>query len=237
MQNPNQGRNNNPNQNQWNPPNQYDQDPYRQGAMNNPEQDPYRQGNMPDRSAAPMGNTMQNVPTTRYTVPEGYPFTEQEWQTLLATPLQVSMAMMSVSPSGIIGVIQEAMAVGRSVQALQHQGNVTPMIGQLGQQLTQVIDDFRAGRPSPVGDIRQMMQPDVARNIALSNCQQVTNILAKVSPQDANAYKQFVYTLAYNVAAAGREGGFLGLFGGEQISPPEQNMLSEIASVLRVQRS
>ncbi|GER91184.1 hypothetical protein KDW_53460 [Dictyobacter vulcani] len=264
MQTPNQGRDNNPNQNQWNP-NQPDQDPYRQAgmnppgqvpyrqegapeqvpyqqtAMNPPGQEPYRQGtipNRPDQRSASTGNVMPEAPITGYTVPSGYPFSQQEWQTLLAAPMQVSVAMMSASPSGIIGIVQEAMAIGKSVQTLQSQGTTSRMLGQLGQQLTKGIEDLRAGRQTPIGDIQQMAKhTDMARNSALAYCQQAAGILDKVSPQDASVYKQFVYSMAYNVAAAAREGGFLGLFGGEQVSPVEQAFLGDIASALRLQRS
>ncbi|GHO86354.1 hypothetical protein [Dictyobacter formicarum] len=219
------------------------QEPYRREAMNMPEQEQYRGAdvNPPEQGTVMGGGTMGQpgkVTVTDYTVPTGLPFNQQEWQALVTTPIQVSLAMMSVSPSGLIGMMQEAMAIGKSVQALQAQGNISQMLAQIGQQLTKGLEDMRAGRPSPFGDIRQMSQnSEMARNTALASCQRSAAILERASPQDAISYKQFVYSFAYNVAAAAREGGFLGLFGGEQISATENAFLNEIAAALGLQRS
>ncbi|GCE23003.1 hypothetical protein [Dictyobacter kobayashii] len=227
-------------QGSWNRPGQ---ETYQREASNMPGQESFRSGTMSTSAqGTAMGGTVnrqeQAPAVTNYAVPGGLPFNQQEWQTLVATPIQVSLAMMSVSPTGLIGMVQEAMAIGKSIQALQAQGNTSPLLAQLGQQLTKGLEDMRAGRQSPFGDIRQATQnPEMARNTALSSSQRSAAILERTSPRDAVIYKQFVYSFAYNVAAAAREGGFLGLFGGEQISQAENAFLNEIAAALRLQHS
>lgn len=206
------------------------QEQYRGTAMNQPGQGTFAGG--------AVGQQPGQVTAADYSVPSGLPFNQQEWQTLVSTPIQVSLAMMAISPSGILGMIQEAMAIGKSVQALQAQGSLSPMLVQIGQQLTRGLEDMRSGRASPFGDIRQMSQnPEMTRNTSLASCQRTSSILERASPRDAMAFKQFVYSFAYNVAAAAREGGFLGFFGGEQISPAENAFLNDVATALRLQRS
>ncbi|GLV54720.1 hypothetical protein KDH_15670 [Dictyobacter sp. S3.2.2.5] len=250
-----------PNQNPFQPT-QPGQEPFRREAAPTPEQEQYRQQGAQQQPVwgqpgqeqyrgTPTGQPGQGatvgggvagqpgqVTAADYSVPTGLPFNQQEWQTLVATPIQVSLAMMAIAPSGFLGLIQEAMAIGKSVQALQTQGSLSPMLTQIGQQLTKGLEDMRSGRQSPFGDIRQLSQnPEIARNTALASCQRSASILEKTSPRDAMSFKQFVYSFAYNVAAAGREGGFLGFFGGEQISPNENSFLNDLVIALKLQRS
>jgi hypothetical protein len=57
---------------------------------------------------------------------------------------------------------------------------------------------------------------------------------AKATPEEVEAYKRFVVTVAEAAANAHREGGFLGV-GGEQVSEGERAALDEIAATLGVQ--
>jgi hypothetical protein len=54
---------------------------------------------------------------------------------------------------------------------------------------------------------------------------------AKTTPEETDAYKRFVMTVAQAVASAHKEGGFLGI-GGKQISDAENQALDEISAAL-----
>jgi hypothetical protein len=54
---------------------------------------------------------------------------------------------------------------------------------------------------------------------------------AKATPEEIDAYKRFVMTVAQAVAGAHKEGGFLGI-GGKQISDAENQALDELSSAL-----
>ncbi|BCL77790.1 hypothetical protein ccbrp13_02550 [Ktedonobacteria bacterium brp13] len=234
MQDPQKGTSNNPSQNPYTPYNQnpYSQEPYRAEATNNPTQEPYR------GDAGRDVRQGQGYGMTGTTAPPNLPFDQPEWETLVSTPLQVSLAMMAASPSGPLGMISEAMAIGKSIQTLHAQGQMSPMLAQLGQSVTKEMESMRSGKPMPFGDVQHLLQnPAVARDSALASCQRSASILGKASPQDATSYKQLVYAFANNVAAAGREGGFLGLFGGVQISLSEETLLNDIASALNLPRA
>jgi hypothetical protein len=54
---------------------------------------------------------------------------------------------------------------------------------------------------------------------------------AKATPEEIDAYKRFVMTVAQAAAAAHKEGGFLGI-GGKQVSDAENQALDEISTAL-----
>jgi hypothetical protein len=59
----------------------------------------------------------------------------------------------------------------------------------------------------------------------------VAILATKATPEETDAYKAFVMTVAQAVASAHKEGGFLGI-GGQQISDAEKHALDEISTTL-----
>jgi hypothetical protein len=72
-------------------------------------------------------------------------------------------------------------------------------------------------------------------DIAALTREQLQNALAileqKATPEDIDAYKRFVMTVAQAAATAHKEGGFLGI-GGTPVSAAENQALDEISSAL-----
>jgi hypothetical protein len=58
-------------------------------------------------------------------------------------------------------------------------------------------------------------------------------VSSKATPEEAQAYKQMLMTVAERAANAAKEGGFL-FFGGERVSAPEQAFLSEVKTTLQL---
>ncbi len=54
---------------------------------------------------------------------------------------------------------------------------------------------------------------------------------SKATPEEVDAYKRFVMTVAQAAASAHKEGGFLGI-GGEQVSEKERAALDELRGVI-----
>ena len=76
---------------------------------------------------------------------------------------------------------------------------------------------------SAQGDIAAVTSAHLRRAIAI--------LEAHATPQETDAYKTFVMTVAQAVAAAHKEGGFLGI-GGTAISDAENAALDEISSAM-----
>ena len=160
-------------------------------------------------------------------------FSAEEWNTLVNTPLKVGQAVMFASHTGlgaVIGLAQEAMAMGKALQELSSQGSSSALLNTLGQQVKGMIQSAQSGGANPFADATQ--DPAAARQQALMAIQQASAILRKASPQDASAYKQYVFDLARKVAEAAKEGGFMGI-GGQAISAEEDAILRELSNALR----
>lgn len=175
-----------------------------------------------------------------FKAPQGSPYTDIEWRTLVETPLKVGRAMIVATPSGAIGTAQQVRALDNSLTAALLHPNVTSsLLREIGNTLKNVVDLSAKGQ---VEQIREAVtghseDPQIARSEALACCQRAVPLCSKVSPQDASAYKEMVYTTARRVAEAAREGGFLGIVGGTKISQAEQDLLNELAKTLDIQRA
>jgi hypothetical protein len=185
-----------------------------------------------DRSERERNETY--IPNLEQSVPDNSPYSKYEWQTLVETPIKVGRAMMAVSPSGAIGMAQEVMAL-RKCYAEAFQNTSNPVLLSLRQHL-QNQDTMQsiwehAGRA--FGD---RWDATNVRQTALQACQHVNNLLQKISPQDARAYKDFLYNTALKIAEAAREGGFMGM-GGVAVSEEEKVMLADISNTLGIAHS
>lgn len=164
----------------------------------------------------------------------GDPFTSTEWKILTEIPVQISRAVIAASPSGAIGTAKEVIAMRNCMQETL-KGATNPLLKTLYQQLQgkETIEDLwnQAGQA-----FSDRWDATNVRQTALKACQQAAVLLKKVSPQEAESYKEFVYLTAQKVAEAAPEGGFMGM-GGERVSEPERVLLKDVASALGLQRA
>lgn len=175
-----------------------------------------------------------NVPNSSQAAPVGGPYTNEEWKTLLDTPVEIGRAMMAVSPSGAVGASREVMVLRNSFKDAFH-GTTNQVLQTMHQQLQRqdMVQMIWEDAGHAFGD-----RWDAAnvRQTAVSSCKQAVALLKKVSPQEAQAYKEFVYQTAQKVAEAAKEGGFMGI-GGVKVSAEEQSLLNDIAGALELQRA
>jgi hypothetical protein len=191
------------------------------------------------QNVPPQGAERYAEDISQYAAPSESNFTADEWKILLTTPLRVGKAMMFAAPSGPLGMIQEAKAMSDSVRTLMDQGSPSPLLAQLAQHARGILQNAQAsGGISQVASeyIGSSRDPEITRTEALTCCQQAVSCLKKTSPQDAAAYKQFVFDMAQKTAEAASEGGILGM-GGERVSEPERMLLREVAYTLGMQRA
>lgn len=186
------------------------------------------QQNMPDRE-----RPETSIPNLGQMAPAGSAYNNDEWLCLVETPVKVARAMMAVSPSGAIGMTQELVAL-RKCMTEGLQGSSQPVLASIRQHMQNqnTLEAIWEDAGHAFGD-----RWDAAnvRKTAILSCQQALSLLKKISAQDAQAYKQFVYATAFNVAQAAKEGGFMGV-GGEAISTEEQTLLNEISKTLGMQQ-
>ncbi len=155
-------------------------------------------------------------------------FTDAEWHVVREVPHLVVVAAASATASGLIGSLKEAVAPAAAMLAAIQGDNTL---------LRDVCDpaEWRAA----VSEIREAAdQTEFNETQAYYHRQAVTRaqeamtvIKAKGHAEDAAGYAAFLMDLALRVAAAAREGGFMG-FGGEPISDGERVFLSDLGEVL-----
>jgi len=143
-------------------------------------------------------------------------FNADEWTTVVEGPL---LAGMRVVTAGRGGTIRESLAMAKVyAEARRDQGT------------SELLDDLAASPPA-MDPKRIGAGGDVAQVSTERLREAVTLLEAKASPEEGEAYKRFVLSLAGAAAGAHREGGFLGV-GGKEVSESEQNALDDIARTL-----
>jgi hypothetical protein len=144
-------------------------------------------------------------------------FNAEEWSTVVDGPLYAGMRVIGAERGG---TIRETLAMSRVYQeARQRQGE------------SELLDELVKSPPS----IDQERVREAGGNLAGPTTQALRNAMsileAKATPDEVDAYKTFVMTVAQAAAGAHKEGGFLGI-GGTQISDAENQALDEISTAL-----
>jgi hypothetical protein len=144
-------------------------------------------------------------------------FNAEEWDTVVEGPVFAGLAVIAADRGG---TIRKSLAMGRVYQeARQQQGQ------------SELLDDLVGSQPSIDKARAQESGGDVAA-IAKERLTQAMSLLeAKATPDEIDAYKKFVMTVAQAAAAAHKEGGFLGI-GGQKVSEAEEKALDEISLTL-----
>lgn len=154
-------------------------------------------------------------------------YSPEEWKSITGAPYLAGLFITMADPSGIGGVMKEAMAVGKAV-AEAGANNQTEVIKSLVEGLKEAGFKAKAELPDvPKGDLA------TAKAATFDHVQKAITALSAKSPSEVEAYKTWLMTAAKKVSEAAKEGGFLG-FGGTLVSDNEQAALKELADKLGV---
>ncbi len=144
-------------------------------------------------------------------------FNAEEWSTVVEGPLLAGMRVIAASRGG---TIRESIAMGKVYTAAREQHGESDL-----------LDDLVASPPG-IDPSRVKAGADIG-SVSTARLREALALLEqKASPEEVEAYKRFVVTLAEAAANAHREGGFMGV-GGKQVSEEEQAALDEMAQTLR----
>ena len=147
-------------------------------------------------------------------------FNAEEWATVVQAPLLAAMQVVAAERGG---TIRESLAVGRAyAEARRHQGE------------SALLDEIVATPPALDANRLREGGTDIKSHASGRLAEAVRLVDGKATPEEAQAYKDFVLTVAEAVANANREGGFVGI-GGKPVSDKEQAALDEIRATLHRQ--
>ena len=145
-------------------------------------------------------------------------FNADEWTTIVEAPL---LAGMRVVAAGRGGTIRESLAIGKVyAEARQAHGE------------SELLDAMVAAPPG-VDPQRLAGAGDIAA-VSSDRLRDALRLLDEKAPEDVDAYRRFVSSVARVAAEAHKEGGFIGI-GGKQVSDEEQSAIDEINRVLEPQ--
>jgi hypothetical protein len=153
-------------------------------------------------------------------------FTEEEWTRLKRAPFIAGMAISLSDPGGPIELVKETAATLKTVTAAASSGDRGEPVTALAKELA----EESKSRKSPFGDFKP--KGALAGQEILEELSAVNGIVsAKASPEEAEAYRQWLKDAAEEAAKAAKEGGFLG-FHAVQVSEGEQRMLDKLGEAL-----
>jgi len=143
-------------------------------------------------------------------------YNAEEWATLVEGPMLAGVRVVTAERGG---TIRESLAMGKTyAEARKRHGQSELLDAVVASPPALDAERVRGG-----GDIKDIARTRLQEAIAV--------IESKGTPDEAQAYKEFVVAVAEAVASANREGGIVGI-GGKPVSDNEQAALDEIRSTL-----
>jgi hypothetical protein len=129
------------------------------------------------------------------------------------------LAGLRVVGAGRGGTIRESLAVAKVYTAARQQ-----------QGESELLDELVAAPPSV--DAQQVRQGGDISTLSDQRLRDALRILGeKATPEEVEAYKEFVLKVGQAAAEAHKEGGFIGI-GGKPVSDEEQAALDDIRATL-----
>jgi hypothetical protein len=154
-------------------------------------------------------------------------FTEEEWATLVRSPVVAGMAITLADPGGPIEVVKETSAVLKFATGSSSEQR-EDLVGEVARE----VRGLAGQRKNPVGDFKP--RGATARQEIVDEISRANEILsAKATPEEAEAFRAWVMECAQRAADAAKEGGFMG-FHAERVSQGEKDMLAQVSSALGV---
>lgn len=156
-------------------------------------------------------------------------FTPEEWARVVGSPMVAGLAITAADPSGLWGLLKEAMSGGWVLLEAKQDANANPLVKAVADGLSN--SQTRTAARDWLGSRFKGAQAADLKGRALQELRDVAQILDAKAPEDAAAFKLWLQHVAEKAAEAGNEGGFLG-FGGVQVSEAEKATLAEISATL-----
>ena len=144
-------------------------------------------------------------------------FNAEDWSTVVDGPLYAGVRVIAADRGG---TLRESLAMSRVYQEARE-----------GQASSPLLDELVKSPPTIDAQQLQQAQGDVGAVTTEHLHRAMAALEATATPEEIDAYKTFVMTVAQAVAGAHKEGGFLGI-GGTEVSAAEHAALDEISSAL-----
>ena len=158
-------------------------------------------------------------------------FTQEEWQEVVAGPVNAGMLITFAHPQGPVGLAHEMKAIYDATvpgvinspsELIREVGAVLARPKGEGGEADQMKASAQQAKAHSPRDPQVFYLGQVARAMAL---------VVEKAPGDATAYKEWLVECAEKTAQAAKEGGFFGM-GGTQVTPRETAAIDRLRSAL-----
>ena len=154
-------------------------------------------------------------------------FTDQEWTRIRRAPLVAGMAISLADPGGPIEAVKETAATLKTVREAAERGGRGELVDAIARD---VVADAQQ-RKSPLAGFKPSRGATAGVEI-LDELGAANRVVAeKATPEEAEAFRQWLLDTAQEAANAAKEGGFMG-FRAERVSEGEEQMLERLREVL-----
>src|SRR4051794_39448910 len=144
-------------------------------------------------------------------------FNAEEWSTVVDGPLYAGLRVIAAHRGG---TVRESLAMGRVYRETRERQGQSDLLDELVKSPPSIDQERVRGAG---GNVAELTQEQLREAVAI--------LASKAAPEEVDAYKTLVMTVAQTVAGAHKEGGFLGI-GGKPISDEENRALDEISTAL-----
>ena len=158
-------------------------------------------------------------------------FTPEEWQEVVAGPVNAGMLIAYTEPQGPLGFTHEMRAIYDATvpgvinspsELVREVGAVLARQKGQGGEADQLKASAEQAKAHSQGDPQGFFLQQVTRAVAL---------VSQKAPADAPAYKEWLVACAERTAQAAKEGGHFG-FGGVPVTPRETAAIARLRSAL-----
>ena len=158
-------------------------------------------------------------------------FTPEEWQAVVAGPVDAGMLLAVAQPQGPIGLAHEMRAIyDATVPGVINAPSA--LIREVGAVLArQKGEGGEADQLKASADRAKAHARDDPQAFFLGRITRAAVLVGQKAPADAPAYKVWLVACAEKTAQAAKEGGLFG-FGGVQVTPRETAVLARLTSAL-----
>jgi hypothetical protein len=153
-------------------------------------------------------------------------FTDEEWERLERAPFVAGIAISLADPGGPIEAVKESAATIKTVVEAARTGGR----GELVDAIAKDVSEKARQRQNPLRDFKPrgaQASEEILAELRAAN--EIVN--RKATPEEAEAFREWLMTAARLAADAAKEGGFMG-FRAERVSEGERRMLDQLEEVL-----
>jgi hypothetical protein len=154
-------------------------------------------------------------------------YSAEDWEEVVNGPAVAGSLIVMADPA-FFGAIKESAAIAKAINEFAVSSD-TELIRAIGQFV-------RAGYKFKTPDMPKDQGMEAVLIALIAECRRAAKIVNRISPDESNAYREYLVAIAQQTAESSKEGGFLGI-GAVRVSEQEEEALKKLREALAVEFS